>query len=501
MFSFPWLSLTVFFPFFGAIFILLLGNGKTEEGKNFIKVLSLIVSIITFIITLAIALNFQVGEQSSVYGVYQFVEQLNWFKGLNIKYHLGIDAISLPFVLLTSLLTIVCILTSWNSIIIRVKEYYMLFLLLETLIFGVFLSLDILQFYIFFEAVLIPMFIIIGVWGAENRIYAAIKFFLYTLAGSVLFLLAVIYIFIETNTTNMVELTFLLPQLPLVVQKFLWVGFFLGFAIKIPMWPVHTWLPDAHVQAPTAGSVILAGILLKLGAYGFIRFSLAMLPEVSHLFRDFIFILSSVAIIYASLVAFAQTNMKKLIAYSSIAHMGYVTNGIFASNIQGLQGAIMQSISHGLISAALFVCVGVLYDRAHTKEIAAYGGVAEKMPLFAAIFMFFTLGSIALPGTSGFVGELLSLIGLYKINMYFAIISAIGMVLGAVYMLWLYGKIMLGTFNKTHEKTLITLSCYEVIIFTPLVLIVLLLGIYPSILTDFTKTTFSSLINYIRFYV
>ncbi|MEI6187685.1 MAG: NADH-quinone oxidoreductase subunit M [Alphaproteobacteria bacterium] len=500
MLSFPWLSLTVFFPFLGVIFILLFGNDKTEQGKFFIKASSLSVSIITFIITLVIALNFVVDEQSSAYGVYQFVEQLNWFKGLNIQYHLGVDAISLPFVLLTSLLTIICILCSWNSITVRVKEYYMLFLLLETLIFGVFLSLDILQFYIFFEAVLIPMFIIIGVWGAEDRIYAAVKFFLYTLAGSVLFLLAVIYIYIETNTTNMVELTSLLPQLPLIVQKFLWAGFFLGFAIKVPMWPVHTWLPDAHVQAPTAGSVILAGILLKLGAYGFIRFSLAMLPEISYLFRDFIFVLSSAAIIYASLVAFAQTNMKKLIAYSSIAHMGYVTNGIFAANIQGLQGAIMQSISHGLISAALFICVGVLYDRAHTKEIAEYGGVAEKMPLFAVIFMFFTLGSIALPGTSGFVGELLSLIGLYNINIYYAIIATTGMIFGAVYMLWLYGKVMLGVLNKTHVKSLVALNNYEVIIFIPLILIVLLLGVYPSILTDLTKTTFLSLINYINFY-
>ena len=501
MLSFPWLSLTIFLPLLGVIFILLFGNGQTEQGKNFIKISSLTTSIVTFIVTLIIALNFANDERSSVYGVYQFVEQLHWFEGLNIEYHLGVDAISLPFVLLTSLLTIICILSSWNSIAVRLKEYYMLFLLLETLIFGVFLSLDILQFYIFFEAVLIPMFIIIGVWGAEDRIYAAFKFFLYTLAGSVLFLLAVIYIYIETNTTNMVELTLLLPQLPLIVQKFLWAGFFLGFAIKVPMWPVHTWLPDAHVQAPTAGSVILAGILLKLGAYGFIRFSLAMLPEVSHLFRDFIFILSSVAIIYASLVAFAQTNMKKLIAYSSIAHMGYVTNGIFSSNIQGLQGALMQSISHGLISAALFICVGVLYDRAHTKEIAGYGGVAEKMPLFAVIFMFFTLGSIALPGTSGFVGELLSLIGLYNVNMYYAIIATTGMVLGAVYMLWLYGKVMLGTLNKTHMKSLVALNRYEVITFIPLVLMVLLLGVYPSILTDLTKTTVLSLINYIKFYV
>jgi NADH-quinone oxidoreductase subunit M len=285
-----------------------------------------------------------------------------------------------------------------------------------------------------------------------------------------------------------------------MVQKFLWAGFFLGFAIKVPMWPVHTWLPNAHVQAPTAGSVILAGILLKLGAYGFIRFSLAMLPEVSYLFRDFIFMISSIAIIYASLVAFAQTNMKKLIAYSSIAHMGYVTNGIFASNIQGLQGAIMQSVSHGLISAALFICVGVLYDRAHTKEISDYGGVAEKMPLFAVIFMFFTLGSIALPGTSGFVGELLSLMGLYNINMYYAIIATTGMVLGAVYMLWLYGKVMLGTLNKTHAKSLVSLNRYELLTFTPLILMVLLLGIYPSILTNLTKTTFLSLINYIKYY-
>lgn len=501
MLSFPWLSSIIFLPLVGAFFILFFGNGKSEKGVKFIRFSSLVVTLITLCLTIVLASNFVVDERSSTYGVFQFVEQSRWFDGLNIYYHLGVDAISLPFILLTALLTTICILCSWKSITVRVKEYHMLFLTLETLIFGVFLSLDILQFYIFFEAVLIPMFIIIGVWGAEDRVYAAFKFFLYTLAGSVLFLLAVIYIYIETNTTNMVELRLLLPQLPLMVQKFLWAGFFLGFAIKVPMWPVHTWLPNAHVQAPTAGSVILAGILLKLGAYGFIRFSLAMLPEVSYLFRDFIFIISSIAIIYASLVAFAQTNMKKLIAYSSIAHMGYVTNGIFASNIQGLQGAIMQSVSHGLISAALFICVGVLYDRAHTKEISDYGGVAEKMPLFAVIFMFFTLGSIALPGTSGFVGELLSLMGLYNINMYYAIIATTGMVLGAVYMLWLYGKVMLGVLNKTHSKTLVSLNRYELLTFTPLILMVLLLGIYPSILTNLTKTTFLSLINYIKYYV
>ncbi len=500
MLSFPWLSLAIFFPLVGIILILFLGNNETEEGVRFTKFSALITSLITFFITIVVAFNFHSDERVVSYGLYQFNEQVNWFKGLNIDYHLGVDSISLPFILLTSLLIVVCIISSWRSIKEKVKEYFMLFLLLETLILGVFLSLDLVLFYLFFEAVLIPMFFIIGIWGAEDRVYAAFKFFLYTLAGSVFFLLAIIYIYIQTGTTNIISLTLLLPQFPFDVQKWLWIGFFLGFAIKIPMWPVHTWLPDAHVQAPTAGSVILAGILLKLGAYGFIRFSLAMLPEISYLFKDFIFLLSAVAIIYASLLAFVQTNMKKLIAYSSIAHMGYVTNGIFAANIQGLQGAIIQMVSHGIISAALFLCVGVLYDRAHSKEISQFGGVAQKMPLFAAIFMFFMLCSIALPGTSGFVGELLSLIGLFKVNMYYAVVSSIGMVLGAMYMLYLYAQVMFGEVNKMHAKALTALNMHETIAFIPLIVIAIVLGIYPSVLTGLTNKTLLSLIQYIKYY-
>jgi NADH-quinone oxidoreductase subunit M len=498
MLSFPWLSFTIFSPLIGVILILFLGDNESEDGIKFTKISALFTSIATLILTLSIAAF--VYDNQDPYGTFQLKEQIVWFQGLNIEYHLGVDSISLPFIILTSLLTVICVLCSWHSITIKIKEYFILFLVLETLILGIFLSLDLILFYFFFEAVLIPMFIIIGVWGAENRIYAAFKFFLYTLAGSILFLLAIIYIYIKTDTTNIISLTQLLPLFPLEVQKLLWLGFFLGFAIKIPMWPVHTWLPDAHVQAPTAGSVILAGILLKLGGYGFIRFSLAMLPEVSYLFKDFIFVLSCIAIIYASLVAFAQTNMKKLIAYSSVAHMGFVTNGIFASNIQGLQGAMMQMISHGLISAALFLCVGVLYDRAHTKEITEYGGVAKKMPLFAVIFMFFMLGSISLPGTSGFIGEILSLIGLYKVNMYFAVIASIGMVLGAVYMLWLYKKVMFGALNRKHSKELGALNLEEVLAFIPLIILVLALGLYPVILTNLTKTSFLSLIQYIKVY-
>ena len=497
MTNFPILSLTIFLPMIGALLILLLGNNDTEQGQKLIKIGALVTSLLSSVLVLVVASDFQQGE----YGVFSLEEKLQWFDGLNIYYHVGVDAISLPFILLTSLLTVVCVLCSWRTISTRIKEYYALFLLMETLIFGVFLSLDIVLFYLFFEAVLIPMFIIIGVWGAENKVYAAFKFFLYTLAGSVLFLLAVIYIYQHTNTTSMADLTKILPQMPLATQKLLWWGFFFGFAIKIPMWPVHTWLPDAHVQAPTAGSVILAGILLKLGAYGFIRFSLAMLPEVSFLFRDYIFALSVIAIVYASLVAFAQTNMKKLIAYSSIAHMGYVTSGIFAGNMQGLQGAIMQMVSHGLISAALFLCVGVLYERAHTKEINAYGGVVEKMPFFAAIFMFFTLSSIALPGTSGFVGELLSLIGLYNVNMYFAVIASTGMVLGAMYMLWLYKRVMLGKPNKEHAKTLAPLDIFETIYFVPLIMLVVVLGIYPVWLTGLTKSTILSLITNMKYFL
>lgn len=489
----PFLSIITFLPLSGVILLLLLGNNITENGKRITRLIALVISLITLATSIVIAYKFNNNEL--IYGSFQFEEKHNWFIGFNIQYYLGIDAISLPFILLTSLLTPICILCSWHEINEKVKEYHILFLLLESLIFGTFLSLDIVLFYVFFEAVLIPMFIIIGVWGAENRVYAALKFFLYTLAGSVLFLFAIIFIYIKTGDTSIANLPVLLQQLPLETQKLLWLGFFLGFAIKIPMWPVHTWLPDAHVQAPTAGSVILAGILLKLGAYGFIRFSIAMLPDVSHIFKDYIFILGSIAIIYASFVAFAQTNMKKLIAYSSIAHMGYVTNGIFAMNIEAIQGSIVQMISHGLISAALFMGVGVLYERAHTKEIADFSGVAYKMPIFATIFMIFTLGSIGLPGTSGFVGELLSLLGLYKVNMYFTVISALGMVFGAMYMLSMYKRIMFGKTTTKFVKALTPLRWYENIAFLPLIVLILVLGIYPSWLTNLTESTLLSLIK------
>lgn len=488
------LSLIIFLPLIGG-FILM---GLPKKNHKFIKLLALSISTIVFVF--AIYATYKFDLKNLKYGEYQLVEKYIWFDNLNIYYYVGIDAISLPFILLTTLLIPLCVIASWETVKQNLKTYYALFLILESCILGVFLALDAVLFYIFFEAVLIPMFIIIGVWGSENRIYAAFKFFLYTLLGSVLFLFTLIFIYVKTGATDMTVLTSILPTMPVELQKILWIGLFLGFAIKIPMWPFHTWLPDAHVQAPTAGSMILAGVLLKLGAYGFIRFSLTMLPEASYYFKDYIFILGDVAIIYASLVAFAQDNMKKLIAYSSIAHMGYVTNGIFAMNIEGMQGAIMQMVSHGLISAALFMVVGSLYERVHSKDISDFGGVATKMPFFATLFMVFTLASVALPGTSGFIGELLSLVGLYKTNAYYAMAATIGMVLGAMYMLVLYKRVMFGGLNNKLLNLLKPLNSFEMVIYVPLLILVIILGIYPALLLDLTESTVVSLVKHLAFY-
>ena len=411
-------------------------------------------------------------------------EMHSLIKALNCNYHLGIDGISLFFIILTAILTPLCILASWESIKFRIKEYMIAFLLLEALVIGVFCALDLLLFYVFFEAMLIPMFLIIGIWGGEKRVYAAIKFFLYTLAGSLFLLVAIIYIYLHTGELNIPNLYALVPKFSLLEQKLLWIAFFISFAVKVPMWPVHTWLPDAHVQAPTAGSVILAGILIKMGAYGFLRFSLPMLPEASHHYAHLMFVLSAIAIIYASAVALVQTDMKKLIAYSSVAHMGFVTMGIFAFNQQAVEGALMQMISHGVVSAALFLAVGVLYDRMHTKEISKYGGVVNKMPVFAGIFMLFTLASIGLPGTSGFVGEMLVMVGVFKVSKLYALLAATSLVLGAAYMLWLYKRVMFGVINNSQVEELKDLSCRELLIFTPLAVLTILLGIYPSIVTE-----------------
>jgi NADH-quinone oxidoreductase subunit M len=423
------------------------------------------------------------------------VESFKFLSEYDIKYLVGIDGISLLMIILTTFLTPICLLTSINSIQNRVKEYVIAFLFLEGCVIGSFIAMDLVLFYIFFEAMLIPMFLIIGIWGGKDRIYAAYKFFLYTLFGSVLFLTAIIYIYLRTKTTDLVLLTQILPTLNLAEQKWLWMAFFVAFAIKIPMFPVHTWLPDAHVQAPTAGSVILAGILIKLGAYGLIRFSLPFFPAASHYFAEVVIILSVIAIIYASLVALMQEDMKKMIAYSSVAHMGFVTIGIFSFTTQGLDGAIIQMISHGLVSAALFLCVGVVYDRLHTKLIADFGGIALKMPNFSYLAMIFVLASVGLPGTSGFVGEFLSIIGAFQANKMMAIFAAIGIVLGACYMLWLYKRVFFGEIKNALVNNLKDLNIIEFLTLATMAVLVIILGIFPNLILIYLDSPVAKIVN------
>jgi NADH-quinone oxidoreductase subunit M len=415
-------------------------------------------------------------------GGFQLVQKVAWLEPLGISYHLGVDGISLWFVILSALLTVVCVVGSWYSVQDRVKEYMIAFLAMDTLMIGVFCSLDLILFYVFFEGILIPMYLIIGIWGGPRRIYASFKFFLYTLLGSVLFLIAVIVMYVQAGTTSIPELM----QYPFDpgLQRWLWLALFASFAVKVPMWPFHTWLPDAHVEAPTAGSVLLAGVLLKLGGYGFLRFSLPMLPDASVYFTPLVYTLSAVAIVYTSLVALAQTDMKKLIAYSSVAHMGIVTIGCFTPNALGIQGSIIQMLSHGVVSAALFMCVGVVYDRVHSRDIATYGGLAERMPAYSLVFMIFMLASVGLPGTSGFVGEIMVIIGIFQLNQWVAFFAAAGMILGAAYMLWLYRRVIFGALTKDSLKALQDMRLNETLAFAPLVLIALLMGIYPSIFTD-----------------
>lgn len=471
------LSLITFLPPVGAALIFLLVRGHHAEDHA--KQIALIFSLANFGLSLYLLHNFDATATG-----YQFVEKFEWIKDTGIFYHLGIDGISIYLVVLTAFLIPVCVLASWNSITKQVKEYMILFLVLETLVIGVFVSLDFLLFYFFFEASLIPMFLIIGVWGAENRVYAAFKFFLYTLFGSVFLLLAIIYLYNQFGTTDIPTLALKAPELSLRVQQILWLAFFASFAVKVPMWPVHTWLPDAHVQAPTAGSVILAGVLLKLGAYGFLRLSLPMLPDASQYFVNFIYVLSAVAVIYTSIVALMQEDMKKMIAYSSIAHMGYVTAGIFAFNEQAVQGAIFQMLSHGIVSAALFLCVGVLYERMHTKKIDKFGGVVNVMPRFALLFMIFTMASIGLPGTSGFVGEFLVLLGVFKSSIVASAFVATGVVLGAAYMLWLYMRVVYGEVRNEEINGLKDLNCLEKWTLYPIAALAILYGILPWLVTN-----------------
>ena len=470
--SWPLLTLVTFLPLAGVLFILVLRGTPADVARN-ARWAALWTSLVVLALSLVLWADFDPTQAD-----FQFVELASWLPAFHIAYHLGIDGISLFFVLLSTFLTPICIIASWASITERVKEYMMAFLVLETLMVGMFCALDFVIFYVFFEGVLIPMFLIIGVWGGPRRVYAAFKFFLYTLLGSVLMLLAILAIYYQIGSTDVVEA--LNRGLPPGLQIWLWLAFFASFAVKVPMWPVHTWLPDAHVEAPTAGSVILAGVLLKMGGYGFIRFSLPLFPIASHDLAPFIFTLSVVAIIYTSLVALAQDDMKKLIAYSSVAHMGFVTMGTFTMTAEGLQGAMVQMLSHGIVSAALFLCVGVVYDRLHTREIARYGGLADTMPKYAAVFMVFMLASVGLPGTSGFVGEFLSLLGAFEVNTWVAFFATTGMILGATYMLYLYRRVIFGVITRADVRAMLDLSWREVAIFAPMIVLVLWMGIYPN---------------------
>jgi NADH-quinone oxidoreductase subunit M len=484
-YAWPILSTVTFLPLLGALLIVAL-RGRDESADRNGRFIALWTTLLTFALTLLLWQDFDPTTAE-----FQFVEKRAWLGP--ITFHMGVDGISLPFVLLTAFLMPLCILASWTSITERVKEYMIAFLVLETLMLGVFTSLDLVLFYLFFEGGLIPMFIIIGVWGGARRVYASFKFFLYTLAGSLLMLLAMMAIYWEAGTTDIP--TLLQHDFPRDMQAWLWFAFLASFAVKLPMWPVHTWLPDAHVEAPTAGSVILAGILLKMGGYGFLRFSLPMFPLASAEFAPLIFALSVVAIIYTSLVALAQEDVKKLIAYSSVAHMGFVTIGVFTLTMQGLQGGIFQMLSHGIVSAALFLCVGVIYDRMHTREIAAYGGLADRMPLYAFCFMVFTLANVGLPGTSGFVGEFLSLAGAFRINTWVAVLATTGVVLSAAYALWLYGRLIFGKLEKPSLRFIKDLTWREVAVMAPLVLLTILFGIYPAPILDASAVSVEALMK------
>ncbi|HLY58042.1 MAG TPA: NADH-quinone oxidoreductase subunit M [Stellaceae bacterium] len=480
------LSLVTFLPLAGALWLVVLRGEEAAVARN-ARWIALGVSLLDFVLSVLLWVNFDPKSAE-----FQFVEQANWIPSMHIGYHMGIDGISLFFVLLSTLLTPICIISAWEAVKIRVKEYMIAFLILETMMVGTFCALDLIIFYVFFEGVLIPMFLIIGVWGGVRRVYSAFKFFLYTFLGSVLMLLAILALYWQLGTTDIP--TALHAAIPKTMQPWLWLAFFASFAVKTPMWPVHTWLPDAHVEAPTAGSVILAGVLLKMGGYGFIRFSLPLFPDASVTFAPLIYTLSVVAIIYTSLVALAQEDMKKLIAYSSVAHMGLVTIGAFTLSPQGLQGAMFQMLSHGIVSSALFLCVGVVYDRLHTREIARYGGLADNMPNYALVFMVFMLASVGLPGTSGFVGEFLALLGAFQVNTWVALLATTSLILGAAYMLYLYRRVVFGTITKSDVRAMLDLSWREKLVFAPLIALVFWMGVYPASFLDPMKPSLAALI-------
>jgi NADH-quinone oxidoreductase subunit M len=487
MTTWPILSVATFLPTVGALLIYIV-RGDDEAAKgNVVRWIALWTTLIAFAVSLILVMRFDPAQPD-----FQFVEKASWLAS-GITYHMGVDGISLPFVILTTALLPFCILASWRSVRLRVREYMMAFLLLETMMIGTFAALDLVLFYLFFEGSLIPMFLIIGVWGGPRRVYASFKFFLYTLLGSVLMLLAIMALYWNAGTTDIP--TLMHTALPRSLQTWAWLAFFASFAVKIPMWPFHTWLPDAHVEAPTAGSVILAGIQLKMGGYGFLRFSLPMFPLASHDFAPLIFSLSAIAIIYTSLVALMQEDMKKLIAYTSVAHMGLVTMGIFAATTQGVAGGVFQMISHGIVSGALFLCVGIVYDRMHTREIAAYGGLVNRMPLYALVFMVFTMANVGLPGTSGFVGEFLTLIGTFKVSIPTAVFATTGVILSACYALWLYRKVVFGALAKPSLASIKDLTFRESLTLMPLVILTILLGFYPKPVLDMSAASVQQLVN------
>ena len=488
----PLLSLVTFLPLVGAAFIMLARGDEAVVARN-ARNIALSTSVIVFLLSIVLWVRFDPSTAA-----FQFVEQARWISigGFAITYHMGIDGISLFFVLLSTLLTVLCVVASWTNVHGQVREYMISFLVLETMMVGIFCALDFVLFYVFFEGVLVPMFLIIGVWGGPRRIYASFKFFLYTLLGSVLSLLAIITIYFQTGSTDItVALSYAFPA---DLQKWLWLAFFASFAVKVPMWPVHTWLPDAHVEAPTAGSVILAGVLLKMGGYGFVRFSLPMLPLASQSFTPLMFALSAIAVIYTSFVALAQTDMKKLIAYSSIAHMGFVTMGIFAATSEAVQGAMIQMLSHGLVSAALFLIVGVVYDRLHTRDIDRYGGLADNMPAYGFVFMCMMLASVGLPGTSGFVGEFLILLGTFRVSTTECFLAATALFLGAMYMLVLYRRVVFGTITREDVRQMLDLTPREKAVFAPLLALVLWMGVYPNSFLAPIRTSVDHLVQQVH---
>ncbi|MBR1168937.1 NADH-quinone oxidoreductase subunit M [Bradyrhizobium liaoningense] len=486
MTTWPILSVTTFLPLVGAL-IVYLSRGDDEAARRNSRWIALWTTLITFAVSVILVMRFDPANPD-----FQFVEKANWL-ATGITYHMGVDGISLPLVILTTAVMPFCIIASWKAITSRVREYMMAFLILETLMIGTFSALDLVLFYLFFEGGLIPMFLIIGVWGGPRRVYASFKFFLYTLLGSVLMLLAIMALYWNGGTTDIP--TLMHTAVPRSLQTWAWLAFFASFAVKMPMWPVHTWLPDAHVEAPTAGSVVLAAILLKMGGYGFLRFSLPMFPLASHDFAPLIFTLSAIAIIYTSLVALMQEDMKKLIAYSSVAHMGFVTMGIFAGTMQGVAGGVFQMISHGIVSGALFLCVGVVYDRLHTREIAAYGGLVNRMPLYAMTFMIFTMANVGLPGTSGFVGEFMTLLGTFKVSIPTAFFATFGVILSAGYALWLYRKVVFGALVKPSLASMKDLTFRECLTLFPMIALTILFGVWPKPVLDMSAASVQQLVN------